>query len=195
VLRTRAALIIGSEHLAFKCNGCGDCCRRFRVALTHRDLSRLVRALGVAPAELVAWLTTDEVDFAAESASFVSLPNGPHLMVLAHAGGACRLLRADGTCSAYSARPLDCRLYPFVLQRDAARRPTRLALFEPEGCGERGTDGPSLLDLDRDDAERSAVLEEYAALVTRWNRLARHRARLRHPARGAPDFFGFLGIA
>ena len=187
--------IPGSEQLDFRCNGCADCCRRWRVAVTHYDLARLVQALGVTPASLVEWLTPDEGNFAAESASFVTLPGGPRLMVLSHAAGACHLLGADGRCRAYEARPLDCRLYPFVLERDDERRVTRLALFEPDGCGERGAPPEDLQRLERADAERLAELDEYATLVARWNRLAWHRARLRHAARGAAEFFGFLGYA
>src|SRR5262245_43390075 len=136
--------LTGSEHLAFRCNGCGDCCRKLRVALTHRDLLRLVRALTQEPDALVASLEPDQVDFAAEAASFVDLPGGPRLMVLAHDAGACRLLRVDGACGAYDARPRDCRLYPFVLERGDARHVTRLTLFHPEGCGERDGAGVNL---------------------------------------------------
>jgi len=185
-------VVAGFEHLAFVCNGCGECCRRLRVAITHRDLGRLVRQLELPPAELVGWLEPEQVDFESESASFVALPAGPRLMVLAQAHGACRFLSADGRCGAYSARPLDCRSYPFVLERDDERRVTRLALFEPAGCGDRGSSAMSLDELTREDDERSAALADYVTLVGRWNRLARHRARLRHRARGEGDFLAFL---
>lgn len=184
--------LAGSEHLGFKCTACGDCCRRLRVALTHRDLARLTRESGVAAASLVAWLAPDAVDFAAEAACFVTLPDGPRLMVLAHDQGACRLLQADGRCGAYAARPRDCRLYPFVLERDEARRVTRLALFDPAGCGESSTEHTSFDTLERADGERTTELEEYAALVARWNRFARHRARFGHRAQGERELFAYL---
>ena len=185
-------MVAGSEHLTFQCNGCGDCCRGLRVALTHRDLVRLVRGLGVPAQDLVAWLTPEDVDFEAESASFVMFPAGPRLMVLAHEAGACRLLRADGRCGAYALRPLDCRAYPFVLERDESRRVTRLALFDPNGCGARGPEATNLAELEREDDERSVALAEYTSLVARWNRSARHRARFRHRARGEDDYLAFL---
>jgi hypothetical protein len=72
---------------------------------------------------------------------------------------------------------------------------TRLALFDAAGCGERGEATASLPELCRADAERSAVLADYAELVARWNRLARHRARFRYRARGVADFFAFLGLS
>lgn len=182
----------GREHLHFACNGCGDCCRRLRVALTHRDLERLTRALRVPAASLVAWLAPDAVDPSEAPSDFALLPEGPRLMVLAQDSGACRLLDGDARCAAYDARPLDCRLYPFVIGRDARRRAARLSLFDEAGCGERHEQAESFAALDRVDAERFAELEEYRTLVERWNRFARHRERLRHRALSEPEFLAFL---
>ncbi|HEX5100969.1 MAG TPA: YkgJ family cysteine cluster protein [Polyangiaceae bacterium] len=184
--------VIGAEHLTFACNGCGDCCRQHRVALTHHDLERLTRSLRATPAALVEWLPPDHVDLDTVSASMVLLPAGPRLMVLAHARGACAFLDSDNRCQAYAARPLDCRLYPFVLERTPDKQVTRLSLFEPTGCGDRRSDAAGLEELRRTDDERWARLLEYQALVAHWNRMARHRARLRHRAHGAPEFLAFL---
>src|SRR5262245_63551805 len=88
-------IVTGAEHLLFACNGCGDCCRRHRVALTHHDLARLQRVVSEPVEHLVEWLLPDEVDLDAESASFVTLPAGSRLMVLAHANAGCRFLTGD----------------------------------------------------------------------------------------------------
>jgi Fe-S-cluster containining protein len=185
----------GAEHLAFVCNGCGECCRKHRVALTHHDLERLADSLRATPASLVEWLPPDQVDLDAVSASMVILPPGPRLMVLAHAGGACTLLDTDNRCRAYAARPLDCRLYPFVLERAADRRLTRLSLFDSAGCGELRSGATDRDELTQTDEARWARLSEYQALVLRWNRLARHRMRLRHRALGEREFMAFLARA
>jgi Fe-S-cluster containining protein len=182
----------GTEHLGFVCNGCGDCCRSHRVALTHLDLARLVAALGVPAASLVEWLGPEAVDLAAESAGMVTLPGGPRLMVLAHDAGACRLLDAEQRCQAYGARPQDCRVYPFVLERDPAGRAARLTLFEAEACGDRAEPSVELSEVDRADRQRWAELAEYRTHVARWNHLARQRDRLRHRAHGERDFLAFL---
>ena len=187
-------VISGAGHLHFACNGCGDCCRRHRVALTHHDLSRLRRLVAEPVERLVDWLAPDAVELDAESASFVSLPQGPRLMVLAHANAACRFLTSEARCSVYAARPRDCQLYPFVLERDDRRRPVRLALFEPEGCGDRGVTAHDLARLEQADAERCAELDEYRAFVARWNRLAAHRRRFGHRAATAEQFFSFVAI-
>ena len=78
-----ASSLDGAEHLHFACNGCGDCCRRLRVALTHRALERLIGAVHVPATSLVAWLSPDEVDPSEDAANFALLPGGPRLMVLA----------------------------------------------------------------------------------------------------------------
>jgi uncharacterized protein len=182
----------GTEHLHFACNGCGDCCRRHRVALTHLDLARLARVVTEPLTALVAWLPPDTVDLDAESASFVDLLQGPRLMVLAHEGRGCRFLTAEDRCSVYAVRPRDCELYPFVLERNERRAPVRLTLFEPAGCGDVATPPRHLDDLVRADDERWAELDAYRALVARWNRLARHRRRLRHRAGTTEEFLEFV---
>lgn len=185
------ARVNGAEHLHFACNGCGDCCRRHRVAVTHLDLARLVRHVTSPVETLVEWLGPERVDLDAESASFVSLPEGPRLMVLAHGSRGCRFLNENDRCDVYAARPRDCELYPFVLERDERRAPVRLALFEPEPCGDRAPLPASLADLARADAKRWEELDTYRERVKRWNVLARHRRRLGHRARSASAFLAF----
>jgi Fe-S-cluster containining protein len=184
-------MIAGAEHLHFACTLCGDCCRRHRVALTHHDLGRLARVVPAPVERVVEWLRPDEVNFDAESASFVTLPAGPRLMVLAQSNAACRFLTSDDRCSVHAARPRDCELYPFVLEREERRRPVRLALFEPQGCGERGETAVDLEMLASADARRWAELHEYRTLVARWNRLADHRRRFGHRAGTARQFLAF----
>lgn len=183
--------MIGADHLHFACNGCGDCCRRHRVALTHLDLVRLRRAVTGSAGSLVEWLLPESVDLDAESASLVLLPSGPRLMVLAHGSKGCRFLTEEDSCSVYSARPRDCVLYPFVLERNERNDPVRLALFDPAGCGDRAEQASSLAELDRADTARSREVEAYRELVARWNRFASHRRRFRHRARTAEEFLAF----
>lgn len=162
------------------------------MALTHRDLSRLVAALQVPAPSLVDWLGPDQVDLEAESAGMVALPAGRRLMVLAHAAGACRLLGADQRCGAYDARPQDCRVYPFVVERDPRGGAARLSLFEADACGDRAEPRVAMEDVDGADRQRWAEVTEYRAHVARWNHLARQRERLRHRAHGEREFLSFL---
>src|SRR5262249_48750306 len=126
--------------LRFRCNSCGECCKRLRVALTHFDLAQLARALERPALSFIEWLCPDEVDLDVAGEVLVELDVGQRLMVLAHANGACHMLTSDNRCSAYAARPADCRAYPFVIERDLATNAVRLGWFEPERCGDETPD-------------------------------------------------------
>jgi hypothetical protein len=79
-----------------------------------------------------------------------------------------------------------------VLERNERREPVRLALFEPEACGDTAPAPIALASLERADAERWAELDAYRTLVARWNRLAGHRRRFGHRVASAREFVGFL---
>jgi Fe-S-cluster containining protein len=190
----RLPVLPGAHHLTFRCNGCGDCCRAVRVAITHHDLRRL--ALGVVrpAASFVQWLAPDEVDMTNEPGSFVELPAGRRLMVLAQRDGACHLLDPSQRCSAYAHRPLDCQIYPFDIARDDAGAIVGLERLDPDACGEQGP-RIELAELGARDEQRWSELREYQSHVARWNRLAGHRRRFRKRPGDASEFLAFLGLA
>jgi len=189
----RLPLLPGAHHLAFRCNGCGDCCRAVRVALTHRDLQRLALGLQRPAASFVDWLAPDEVDMTNEPGSFVELPAGRRLMVLAQRAGACHLLDASQRCSAYAHRPSDCRLYPFDVSRDETGAVVRVARLDPQGCGDEAGPSLAIAELAATDEQRWRELGEYQDRVARWNRLAGHRRRFRQRPGDAGEFLAFLG--
>lgn len=187
-------VVRGLEHLSFRCTGCGKCCRGLRVAVTHHDVRRLVEATGEVCSSVVAWLTPDEVDMTGEPESFVELANGRRLMVLAQVSGACRFLDDAERCRVYDARPRDCRAFPFHLEPESdgvGQRLSLLALVECDHARDGAVD-PARVALD--DRRRWEELAEYQTFVARWNRLARHRQRLRRRLGTADDFFAFLGL-
>lgn len=181
----------GAEHLDFRCNGCGACCKNLRVALTHLDLRRLTQALVRSGESLVEWLPPGEVELEAERDCFVELGDGPRLMVLAQRAGACQLLTSEQRCGAYEARPYDCRLYPFSLERSERGEVIGIRLFELEGCGEERGPSAELENLAEQDRVRWAEHERYRQLVARWNRLARQRRRFRRRVGGPAEFLAF----
>jgi Fe-S-cluster containining protein len=183
----------GAEHLAFRCTACGDCCRHIRVALTHHDLRRLSQGLKRPAASLVEWLPPDEIDMTNEPGSFVRLAVGRRLMVLAHSGDACQMLQPDQRCSAYAHRPLDCRLYPFHVERGKRGQPLELTRLDPNGCGDKG-DPADFKQLDTLDVQRWLELGEYQERLLRWNKQASHRLRLGKPLLDETAFLEFLRL-
>jgi Fe-S-cluster containining protein len=156
--------------------------------LTHLDLARLERAVAAAPGSLVDWLAPAQVEPGVERADFVELGVGPRLLVLAQRAGACTLLGADDRCTAYAARPYDCRLYPLVLESEPRSAGWRLEMLQLEGCGtERGPES-SLEEIAALSNARASELSAYRELVARWNRAALRRRRFRHRV-GAPSEF------
>jgi Fe-S-cluster containining protein len=175
--------------LDFRCTGCGNCCRTLRVAVTALDVARLVRATARPARELVAWLAPDAVDMTGEPQSFVDLSEGRRLMVLAQRSDGCLLLGANDGCTAYAARPRDCRAFPFDFERSAGGH--RLKLLPLAGCDSAADGNNDLPSLEAEDAHRWRELEEYQRLVAHWNRRVFHRRRLGKPAGTADAFLDF----
>lgn len=86
---------------AFKCSGCGECCRwTGSVLLTESDIERLA-----------AHLAMTEQGFIDRHTRLA--PNRIQLALLDQADGSCAFLAGD-RCSVYAARPGQCRTFPFV---------------------------------------------------------------------------------
>jgi len=186
--------LAGRAHLGFRCTECGACCKSLRVAITHHDVLRLVRATGQPARELVAWLAPDEVDMTGEPDTFVELGGGRRLMVLAQQDGACTLLGPDNRCQAYAARPRDCELFPFDPELAPDGSLQKLELLPLSTC-EAASDGVNdALELAASHARRERELDDYRQRVRAWNQLALRRRRFRHPVGDSARFLGFLGV-
>jgi len=174
---------------AFRCTGCGNCCRSLRVAITAQDLVRLVDATGLPARELVDWLAPDAVDMTGEPGSFVELAEGRRLLVLRQQHGACQLLGSDNRCRHYRARPRDCRAYPFDFGQPPARHPGLLPLYDCDYAEDGNNDVACLA---AEDEARWRELCHYQELVARWNRRTWHRKRLHKAAGGSEDFLRYI---
>lgn len=93
---------------AFKCTGCGTCCRwSGSVLLTDSDIAQIAARLGVTEQEFIDCHTR-------------LAPNRIQLALLDKEDGSCAFLTSD-RCSIYEARPVQCSSFPF-------------AWSVPEGC-------------------------------------------------------------
>jgi Fe-S-cluster containining protein len=124
-----------------------------------------------------------------EPQSFVELSEGRRLMVLAQRDRACLLLGTGDRCTAYAARPRDCRAFPFDFERSSGA--VGLRLLPLIGCDHAHDGTNDLARLAAEDAERWRELEAYQAIIARWNRGAFHRRRLGRRAGSADAFLSF----
>jgi Fe-S-cluster containining protein len=86
---------------AFKCNGCGECCRwSGSVLLTESDIAKLAIHLGLSEADFIERHTR-------------LAPNRIQLALLDQKDESCFFLK-DNRCRVYDARPEQCRTFPFA---------------------------------------------------------------------------------
>jgi len=104
-------------------------------------------------------------------------------------------LGSDERCTAYAARPGNCRLYPFDASFGPRGGIRRLRLLGGTDC-EHARDGQNDAHALRvADERRWAEHRSYLAQISDWNRTQRHRSLLGRRLRGARDFLAFLGFS
>lgn len=116
-----------SKPLHFECTQCGRCCSGggdYHVFVKADEAERMRRKLGLS----VAWFRRRYLK---------RLPSGELTVVLA-ADGRCSFLDAAGRCRVYSARPTQCRTYPFWPEVLRSQQSWRAEAARCEGI-ERGS--------------------------------------------------------
>lgn len=171
----------GLRRLKFSCSSCGRCCRELRVPLTLADAQRL-------PTSALAWLGPEDVDMTGEPESFVLLPEGRRLLVLAQRDGACTFL-SDDKCGVYARRPSACRLYPFDVKLGRRQGLRRLKLLKPDLCSgdTHGRTNPAM--LSQQQRAHQAELRAHVQAVQAFNRKQVRRQRLGLPLLPAARLF------
>jgi Fe-S-cluster containining protein len=98
--------IVKGERVQFTCTRCGKCCSSGpNVALTSYDVCRIAKHLGKSWRDLVGHVF------------YVVIADQIPVIVLRGVNNVCIFLRRTGGttyCEIYPARPMRCRLYPFV---------------------------------------------------------------------------------
>ncbi|HEY5955877.1 MAG TPA: YkgJ family cysteine cluster protein [Polyangiaceae bacterium] len=172
------------------CSTCPRCCEQVRVPITHRDVRRLVDAVGASASSFMDWLAPEEVDMSGEPESFVELTEGRRIMMLRHENAACHLLDCSGRCSQYAARPAACAAYPFAFSDGTALQSRRLTILSDAPC--------TCVDWGNEDETQRAVscveaeLNDYVAIVKRWNKQQTRRRFAGRRPRSASAFIEWL---
>jgi uncharacterized protein len=83
------------EFSKFDCLTCANCCKSISPIITHRDIDRMAKALGIKPSILVDQHLTIDSD-------------GDYVFK----GSPCPFLLDDNMCQIYESRPKACREYP-----------------------------------------------------------------------------------
>ena len=159
-----------SSSFAYSCNGCGRCCRCFRIQVNPYEVLRLARHLGVSTADFTSRYLED----------------GPYLR--RREDGVCVFL-GDKLCGVHPARPLVCRLYPLVRHVSAQDEEGFSILAQVPGGEGRFEGGGAVQDfLDQQGAEAyMAAADGYLRLFRRMDSgLARVQGTADSEAVGGP---------
>jgi Fe-S-cluster containining protein len=167
---------MGRKRVWFRCHHCGHCCTDVVCLPTPWDVIQIVRATGLNPYDFLEFLPPGDIDQVPKSDPTWLRCNGQrYQMALRRDQNRCFFRdKKSGSCGAYEARPLVCRLFPFCVHE------TREGAFKSFTLHEKGRvecprlrDGvvevPPLYTLYCEDREHQ---EDYADLVAVFNRNA-----------------------
>lgn len=181
--------------LKFRCTGCGKCCRDPLLPLTNADLLRIVNHSAADPAELVKWVSSREIALPAKDENFVSLRQGPRVMVLRHTRGRCLFLGTDNRCTIYSFRPLGCRIFPFDPEFSRNGKLLHLRMIDATDCLHELDGSNNVRSLLRLNQDTERELAAYHGIVADWNREQKRRQRRGQAPATAAAFLEHLGCS
>ncbi|HOE67181.1 MAG TPA: YkgJ family cysteine cluster protein [Candidatus Hydrogenedentes bacterium] len=163
---------MGTHTVHFRCHHCGHCCTDVVCLPTPWDVIRIVKQTGQNPYAFLAFLTPEDVTGVNKSdPTWLDCQGKRYIMALRRGKKGCYFLHPKTRfCTAYEARPILCRLYPFKLHETRAGAFKAFSLHTDVGCP-RHRDGlyetGPLYALYTAD---SAHQEDYAQLVEVFNR-------------------------
>lgn len=175
------------------CLTCRDkvCCSYYTISVTAQDLSRIARALQLAPADFLTYYPVPEP----EKGAFLLHPEGPwHVLTLARrplpqetVSPCFFLVRTNdhqARCGLGDLKPGQCRVFPAGLADGFV-----YLVSEPAGCNRTWSHGDIDLEEERRRLEEFHREEaEYHRLVAEWNGRVRQGGR----ERSGEEFCAFL---
>lgn len=142
----------------------------------------------------MGWVTAQQIDLDDEPEAFVRLRSGRRVMILRHVRGGCVLLDSKNRCSAYQARPLGCRVFPFDSKFDRAGKLQRLELIQATDCSHDRSGKQSVPTIRRQQLSFLDEVDAYQAKIGAFNQLQRSRGQKGRSLMTSADFLRFLGF-
>jgi Fe-S-cluster containining protein len=174
--------------LAFRCTGCGNCCRDTWICVTDAEVRRLVDGSGLPADEIVTFVAHDEITFDARHPWWIRFDVGKRVMVLQHRGDACRFLGENDRCGVYAQRPLLCREHPWSITLSDGGAVEKVRTQRIGECPNAWDGTTSKRELGLLARLRWRESDAYIAKVEAWN-------RRRGPGRTTAAFLAHLGVA
>ena len=82
------------------------------------SVRRLVAGTGMQASDFVRFFDTTQTDFERDREGWIRFPYGRRLLGLRKRNKRCIFLDGDNRCTAYDARPITCRTFPFMIDLD-----------------------------------------------------------------------------
>ncbi|WP_054843276.1 YkgJ family cysteine cluster protein [Vulcanisaeta souniana] len=164
-------------RVRFTCVLCGECCRRYWIPVTHRDVARIARYTGMRPREFLALFPKE---MAADwDEPVIRLRDGEYYLVLKkRLDGTCIFNKWIGDkliCSVHSVKPNVCRYYPFIywLNGDIAKFEVydKALGYCPPGIGKGGYVDLKIEISSISDAVKAKT--EFREIINKWDELVR----------------------
>lgn len=173
--------------LSVQCSLCGTCCREPVPVVTHKDISRLIRATGLSPGRFTSLYASVDFD---DDNYWIRMSYGRRLLGLRKTGGKCIFLSEDNRCTVYDSRPMSCRIYPYQVYLDEQNELEDIQLQESVrtqvNCRFRRDGHNSLGKIRRLSRQDNTESESYQRKVLRWNRHFKDGRKA--------EFLSFLGF-
>ncbi len=153
------------------CVRCGGCCTGTVVPVTDSDVRRLKKKSGLSPDKFVRLYGTGETDYERDRDGWVHFSYGRRLMGIKRPRNErCFFLDETNHCTAYEARPMTCRSFPYMVNLYDDGSLDELKLNRVVGCSVPFGARISKRQLVKTARQEDAQDEAYYRKLNRWNR-------------------------